>query len=118
MVCSICREDKPATEFFYRKTEGVLRMTKECEDCHRIKRRESKFLRKYGITIVEWEKMYESQGGKCAICFKESDNLEVDHNHDTDQIRGLLCSNCNKALGLLKEDQEIMENLIKYLKSW
>ena len=59
-----------------------------------------------GISLDEWNKMFGEQQGCCAICGKhqseEKRNFAVDHDHETDIIRGLLCSNCNTKLGWLE----------------
>lgn len=78
------------------------------------------WLRNYGITIEEYEETLILQGRCCKICkqhesgFKKS--LAVDHDHKTGKVRGLLCSNCNTALGLLKENLDLFENAVRYLK--
>ena len=71
----------------------------------------------YGITPEEYSRLLESQGGVCALCGGESltRGLAVDHNHETGEVRGLLCGSCNTALGLLKEDVELLFKAIKYL---
>ena len=71
--------------------------------------------------------MYEAQGGVCAICHQPetttSRNVErvkmlsIDHDHETSKIRGLLCNNCNRAIGLLKDDVGVMLNAIEYIRS-
>jgi hypothetical protein len=76
--------------------------------------------RKYGITLEQYNQLLADQGGVCAICRKEEQifyikRLGVDHNHETKQIRGLLCNNCNRALGLLKDDIKNVERLLWYL---
>jgi hypothetical protein len=60
----------------------------------------------YGITPVEYERMYADQAGLCAICVRPSaaGPLHIDHNHSTGRIRELLCSACNTGLGLFSED--------------
>ena len=77
--------------------------------------------RRYGITLDQWNEMFSEQGGCCAICNKHQSelkkNLAVDHNHTTGEIRKLLCSNCNTAIGLLNEDTELLLNAIEYLRS-
>jgi hypothetical protein len=74
-------------------------------------------LKKYGITREEYDAMYEAQNGQCYVCKDSSDRrLSVDHNHETGENRKLLCTKCNTALGLLKEDVNIMNNLIEYVK--
>jgi hypothetical protein len=77
------------------------------------------YLYKYGITLVDYNKMFEEQGGCCAACgeyqskFKRS--LAVDHDHKTGKIRGLLCKNCNAALGNVRDNINTLDGLIKYL---
>lgn len=72
---------------------------------------------KYGISKEEFSEMLLNQGGVCAICKGDNSGktLRVDHNHVTGKIRGLLCSNCNVALGMTKEDRNILEEMIDYL---
>lgn len=63
--------------------------------------------------------MLESQGGNCKICRNKPTRrrLDVDHCHDTGKIRGLLCENCNKGLGIFKDDPELFDRAKKYLVS-
>ena len=68
--------------------------------------------------------MAEKQNFVCAICGKEnfamggnhSGCLVVDHDHNTGKVRGLLCHNCNRALGLFKDDPDLTQRATKYLK--
>ena len=71
---------------------------------------------KYGITKVEFDRRFAEQGGKCAICFKEQRSLCVDHCHSTGAIRGLLCTQCNSALGLLGDTEEGLRRALAYLQ--
>lgn len=80
--------------------------------------RSAMLLRKYGITIEQYEEIYNHQEGKCEICGKFFPVLAVDHNHATGQIRGLLCRDCNAGFGLLKEDIEILNNAIVYKRKY
>jgi hypothetical protein len=72
---------------------------------------------RYGISIEGYEKLLKEQKGGCAICnkFPNGRRLSIDHNHETGVIRGLLCDRCNTALGLLREDINIVKNLEGYL---
>lgn len=63
--------------------------------------------RRYGITQREL-------GDCCAVC-GSTDRLHVDHNHTTGKVRGVLCFNCNGALGHVRDSREILAGLIKYL---
>ena len=75
----------------------------------------------YGIGLVEYNEILNSQGGVCAGCGIEPEKthrkrLFVDHCHSTGKIRGLLCQQCNTALGMVKDNPEILMGLIVYLK--
>ena len=73
---------------------------------------------KYGISLDTYDEMHNSQHGACAICCKpeiENKLLCVDHNHDTGEVRGLLCQRCNKGIGLLGDDPAIAMSAAKYL---
>jgi hypothetical protein len=78
----------------------------------------------YDVSITDVEEMLEKQGGVCAICKEPGFNmneyvrspLNVDHCHETGTVRGLLCHNCNRALGLLKDSVERLQTAIDYLK--
>jgi Recombination endonuclease VII len=73
-------------------------------------------LRRYGITPAEYDALLEKQGGACAICRKRSKGrLCVDHCHVTGMVRGLLCNECNGALGYLKDDQASLVAALAYL---
>ena len=72
----------------------------------------------YGINLNQFNEMLEVQGGLCAICHRPSSStLHVDHCHVSNRVRGLLCSACNTALGLLADDVESAKNLVKYLEN-
>lgn len=75
-------------------------------------------LKKYGITLETYKILLENQNGVCYVCEEPpgTKQLAVDHDHDTGEVRKLLCNRCNTALGLLKEDVNIMNNLIRYVK--
>ena len=78
------------------------------------------YLRKYGITQEDYDAIFVEQEGKCKACgvhqLKIKGRLCVDHDHETGEVRALLCSNCNTALGLLKEDITAILKLAEYTK--
>ncbi len=82
------------------------------------KEREDQLKYRYSLSIEEYNNILISQNGRCKICFDPPNKkpLFVDHNHKTNQIRGLLCPQCNYALGLLKEDEKRMLRMIEYIK--
>ena len=71
--------------------------------------------RRYGITLEDYHLQFEVQQGKCAICDGDTDTLCVDHDHDNGNIRGLLCHNCNKGLGLLGDTLQRIERAYIYI---
>lgn len=72
---------------------------------------------RFKISLEDYQKMEREQNFLCAICEGEDDrSLAVDHDHKTGKIRGLLCHNCNLALGNAKDSPEILMKMIKYLK--
>ena len=75
--------------------------------------------KKYKITPNIYYELLKAQNYGCAICqvheIKLKHQLAVDHNHLTDKIRGLLCSNCNTGLGLFEDKAELLQKAIAYL---
>ncbi len=81
-------------------------------------RREGWLRWRYGISTADYEALFQTQGGICAICqLSSAQALRVDHDHDTGQVRGLLCHNCNAMLGLVREDADVLSSAIRYLGS-
>jgi hypothetical protein len=81
-------------------------------------------IRKYGLSIEDYAIMALLQDFSCAICGhrpeprgKSNDRcLSVDHDHDTGRVRGLLCIQCNTALGMARDDPSILEAMARYLR--
>jgi hypothetical protein len=88
------------------------------------KRRENHLIRTYAITSAVYEHILLMQDGHCALCpatasGRKGDNyLVVDHCHTTDQIRGLLCHQCNIMLGAARDQIETLNNGISYLSKY
>lgn len=89
------------------------------------RRRNTQLKGLYGITLNEFEKRVELNGNKCEICsqifIKDSKGLlkaSVDHNHITGEIRGIICNTCNLTLGRIKEDKQVLINMIQYLEKY
>jgi hypothetical protein len=100
--------------------------TKEYNTLNR-ERIKNRGLKKYGITLAQYNQLLKEQNGVCAIC-KQPETiydirtnklraLAVDHNHITGKTRGLLCSHCNHGVGHFKEDIGILYNTIDYLNT-
>jgi hypothetical protein len=74
-------------------------------------------LRLVGITEADYELMLSEQGGSCAICGASGgDRMNVDHDHATGRVRGLLCGGCNRALGIMGDDPARLDAAAAYLR--
>ena len=71
----------------------------------------------YGISLEEIQARMNAQDGMCKICLKRP-ATDLDHDHITGQVRSILCGKCNRALGLLDEDQETLLRAVRYLRLW
>lgn len=93
----------------------------QCHTC-------SNLISNYGINNGQRKQLLDKQGNKCAICFKDiyfkgqtikgDDNTNaavLDHCHATMKIRGILCTSCNRGLGLFKDSPDILNSAIKYI---
>lgn len=139
--CSKCKEFKPLQGFGSKSwinSDGSKTFTKKshCRDCvnkDNLERYHKNLstkdshkkasykhrLKGYGLTPEEYEAMLSRQEYKCSICGTAPDRLmSVDHDHSTGQIRSLLCNNCNAALGMVKEDKKVLQNMIEYLEKY
>lgn len=129
--CHVCKDIKSLDCFYkdkYTKT-GYAAICKQCKDKKRKEYCESHpgwtkdcSLRQiYGINLEQYNMLFTQQQGKCAICDTHQSEfikaLEVDHDHTTQKIRGLLCHKCNKALGLLGDSSELIRIALKYVES-
>lgn len=86
----------------------------------KLLRRKRQLKDMYGLSIEQFEAMYQAQDGRCAACadplFDEPHGRHVDHCHATGKVRGILCGGCNIALGHAKDDTERLKALIRYLE--
>lgn len=125
-TCLDCKITRPLSEYY--RVKRLRLISPYCKPCHmaRTNNTRSKFKerykwqylqQKYGITQSEYEILFLHQDGLCAICQCEADKLLVDHDHSTGKIRGLLCDECNKALGLLRDNPEYVLRAANYLKA-
>lgn len=134
-TCTKCKETKSRAEFWI---SGEGRVLSRCKHClgqisrewskKNIKERLSKQAiarckRKYGLTDEEYRALILVQGGVCSICKKpphaedkKDRRFAVDHCHKTGVIRGILCSPCNLALGLLEDNPDFFSAAIQYLE--
>jgi hypothetical protein len=87
-------------------------------------KRDSAFKKKYGITVGDYDVLLALQDGRCDLCGAKSSPLRngkpvrlcVDHDHKTGKVRSLLCTTCNRFVGLLERDRELTERIVAYLR--
>ena len=142
-LCTKCKELKPVEQFFI--SCGKVKWCKRChgqaginfkrENPEARKRyawttRVARLLRDFGITAADYERMLSEQHGLCKLCCQPEKSpgnalgrnkgprlLAVDHDHVTGVVRGLLCSNCNRAIGLLRDDPQMLRRAVLYLET-
>lgn len=74
----------------------------------------------YGITVEKWAQMYDAQNRACAICLSRLEfdrSTTVDHCHKSGKVRGLLCQQCNRGIGMLRDDVAVLGRAIEYIKN-
>jgi len=115
--CSSCNIEKPNTEeFFNIRNNGIRCRTRSlCKECHKKSMRKAHLTRRYNMSQEDYELLYNLQQGKCRICDQFYEKLFIDHNHDSGEVRELLCNNCNSGIGYLKENIDFLKNAIKYI---
>ena len=125
-VCRICKQEQPISEFANRERSGLDSRCRACErerlrdyrSRNKQKIRGKNFRDRYGIEVKDYEALKEQQGGKCAICETTSRVLYVDHCHDTQKLRGLLCQKCNTGIGMLQDSLKVLKKAVRYLEKY
>lgn len=111
-VCSTCNME------FTPKAPAQFYCSSKCRG------KNSYYKRNYNLTEAEYENLKTAYNHRCAICKSEgfligknnhTEKLAVDHDHSTGEVRGILCHNCNRGLGLFKDNVNFLQQAIKYL---
>ena len=125
--CSSCKQHLPFSCFSPDKTKklGVSSLCKSCKNKRYSTRysktyRDTRLKKLYNLKVGEYDNMLKAQQGLCKICQSSETGrgdqwLVVDHCHETNQVRGLLCNTCNRALGLFKDNVTTLQKAISYL---
>jgi hypothetical protein len=133
--CRDCLKMLPLSDFPRRGGQQAGVLESRCVSCFRennrkkarksyhrkpvVKRTKSNravaLMRYHGITVEQFDALYAKQGNVCAICGSATEKPHVDHCHETDIIRGILCSPCNTAIGLLGDDPDRMRRAAEYV---
>ncbi|MFI1971023.1 recombination endonuclease VII [Streptomyces cinnamoneus] len=112
--CLGCGVIKPHSER-HRNASASDGLSTRCKACRAVQSRSDHLRRQYGITEAQRDEMIASQVGVCCICLS-APAVHVDHCHATDKVRGVLCFNCNSALGKLRDDVGALCRAIDYLE--
>lgn len=117
-LCFVCEKVKPLSAF--RKSNHVKTgYLNTCKTCLAISNKNTKLKAAYGISLEDYDKLFATQNYKCAVCkqlLTTQDKPSVDHCHITGRVRGILCNNCNRGIGLLKDDPQVLISAARYLK--
>lgn len=137
-TCTVCKQELSYNHYHRSKIskDGYGYRCRECDKAARASYREDNKERfaevsrrkslkwKYGITLEEYSGILESQGNCCAICkttesgiggARRNWNWPVDHCHTSGKVRGILCSSCNRGLGLLGDNVKSLQKALDYL---
>lgn len=133
ITCTRCKKTYPSTrEHFHRSPSSgnPENLRKQCKACEAKRRRNHHLKSLYGLCADKYQELRKRQGGRCPVCTgllrppkcfgqgkRHAGNVgHVDHCHKTGKVRGILCSNCNRALGLLGDSVLCLSRAIEYLQ--
>lgn len=127
-TCSKCKVPKVLVDFptDNRLPNGRKGVCRDCANGHikslgHISQKKYRLKTQYGITLEQYDQMYENQCKSCAGCNtpieKWGRSTHVDHDHETGKVRGILCQDCNSVLGYARDSIERLTCLIEYLKN-
>ena len=122
-TCRTCGEEKELAEFKVQsRHKGKLYHHADCRPCSANVNR----AKRYGISVEDVESLLEESGHCCMICGVHADSIShsrskhsklyIDHNHETNTVRGVLCGNCNAGIGMLQDSPDILNKAILYLQ--
>ena len=139
-TCTDCGETKPLSGFRSRGGNMSHLYKSHCNTCLYVRHRDwaknnpervsdyrekdpwtlAKRCARRGITPEQLVDRYERQEGCCGICKTEITLIDsaIDHNHETGEFRGVLCKQCNRALGMFKDSTTVLNSAIEYLESF
>ena len=118
--CVSCNKELPLSSFGNNKRmkDGLNQYCRKCAQ-EKNKNYRQKYL--YGLSEQEFFKLLEKQDNRCAICGTHRDvltrDLHIDHDHETGEVRGLLCISCNTGLGQFRDSKDLLTFAIAYLES-
>ncbi len=125
-LCPDCGRDLPLSKFRHNYINCLSCRQKEQDKKRWLglkvqeqSKRDRRIKRNYNLTPEQWNTIFISQEGKCAICGTHQENLKrklvVDHDHITDRVRGLLCFRCNTLVGFLEKSRGILYRALDHI---
>lgn len=120
-LCYLCNRERVKAWRKLNPEKRQLQIIREANSQTKKEYNQNKHLKNtYGISIEDYNNLYNIQQGLCLICKTHQSKIErrfhLDHCHTTGKIRGLLCPECNRLLGCAKDNTEILKNAIIYLE--
>lgn len=113
--CKVCK-NKESREWYEKNKDRKKQLSKR----YRKTKKDQDLKKSYGISLHDYSGMLVKQNQSCKICNIHQDKLKralcVDHDHLTGKVRGLLCDTCNRSLGLLKDNIDVLKRAVKYLE--
>jgi hypothetical protein len=127
--CNVCKVDQMLTEFHKDSStkDGRRSTCKQCannrskaqHEANPDRAKDQNLRRYYGISLADYIQMLEAQDGRCKICKTDvpggKGSFHVDHCHNSNKVRGLLCHHCNVGIGHFKDDISTLASAILYL---
>jgi hypothetical protein len=119
------RISKQKAVYWQRNRVAELQKCKERYQEQKVDRASKRLKKEFGITLADYDAMYQLQKGLCAVCgnpqlikdkYGNLRRFSVDHHHKTGKVRQLLCGPCNLGIGLVKESVATLNNMIEYIK--
>lgn len=121
--CKLCSKNNSAKVWKENK-DKLSKRNKEWSGKNKERRRtyaRKQTLKKYGLTPEQFNVMLVSQQNACALCKKlheiDGEQFDVDHSHNTGKVRGILCTSCNKGLGLFKDNPALLRDAAIYVEA-
>ena len=132
-ICKTCKVSK-TLDNFHKWNHSKDKLQYDCIECRKIWRKKNAHIDKayskrnrlrdklktYNLSIDDYNALIKKQNNQCAICNKHGDDtkrgmLSIDHCHKTGVVRGLLCTGCNAAIGVFRDDPKLLARARRYL---
>lgn len=122
-VCGRCKQEKPVGDFHKSSRKGYQSYCKSCSKEHktewlegnRDKVRWNQIWTRYRLRKEDFDQLLSDQDGRCAICDEVMSDPQIDHDHETKEVRGLLCKKCNLFVGWIEVHGSLLDRLNEYL---